>query len=119
PLFPYTTLFRSILAASHLIEDSAAQSGFEDVKLGFAHCSFETEQQTVVEVCRFVDPILVEDQGVGQRADLQQAVPISAVPRQARNFEPHDNAGVAHAHIRDQSEEHTSELQSLAYLVCR
>src|SRR5205823_7867847 len=75
----------TILAASHLIEDSAAQSGFEDVKLGFAHCSFETEQQTVVEVCRFVDPILVEDQGVGQRADLQQAVPISAVPRQARD----------------------------------
>src|SRR5260370_12540886 len=91
----------TILAASHLIEDSAAQPGFEDVKLGFAHCSFETEQQTVVEVCRFVDPILVEDQGVGQRADLQQAVPISAVPRQARNFEPHDDAGVAHPHIRD------------------
>ena len=37
---------------------------------------FETEQQAVVEVTGVVQAVLVENERVGQRADLQQAVPI-------------------------------------------
>src|SRR5580693_1335579 len=90
-----------ILAASHLVKDAAAQPGFKDVKLGFAHRSFQTEQQTVVEVRRIVHTIFIEDQRIGQRADLKQSMPISIVPRQTRDFQSHDDACAAHAHVSD------------------
>ena len=72
------------------------------MQLRFAHRSFETEQQTIVEVRRIVHPILIEDQRIGQRADLQQAMPVRVVPRQARDLQSHDDAGAAHAHIGHQ-----------------
>jgi hypothetical protein len=49
------------------------------VQLGFAHGPLEAEQQAVVEVRGIVDAILVEDEGVGERADLQQPVPVGRV----------------------------------------
>src|SRR5262249_8555681 len=39
----------TILAASHLIEDSTAQPSFEDVKFRLAHGSFKAEQEPIVE----------------------------------------------------------------------
>ena len=72
------------------------------MQLGFAHRSFEAEQEPVVEARWIVDAILVEDQRVGERADLQQAMPVGVVPCQARDLQPHDDARVAHAHLGDQ-----------------
>ena len=42
----------------------------ENVQFGFAHRGFEPQHQPVVEVAGIVEPVLVQDQGVGQRADL-------------------------------------------------
>lgn len=72
-----------ILAASRLVEDSTAQSGLENVKLGFAHGSFEPKQEPIIEVRWIVDAILVEDQRVGECADLQKAMPVGIVPCQS------------------------------------
>src|SRR2546423_9487072 len=69
-LFPYTTLFRSLMRVSSAITDSPA------VTLG----AYQIEK-------RVLDAL----------ADFQRLAPYSAA----------------------RSEEHTSELQSLAYLVCR
>ncbi len=78
----------TVLAASHLIEDSTAQPGLEDVKLGLAHGSFKAEQEPIVEAHWIVDAILVKDQRVGQRADLQQAMPVRVVPRRRDTSRP-------------------------------
>ena len=93
----------AILAAPDLVEDPAAQSRLEDVQLGLAHRSLQPEQQAVVEVRWIVHAILVEDQRVGERADLQQPVPVGVVPRQTRDLEPHDDARAPHAHLGDQA----------------
>lgn len=92
-----------ILAAAHLVEDSAAQPGLQDMQLGFAHGSFQTKHKAIVKVRRVVHPILVEDQRVGERANLQQAVPVGIVSGQAGDFETHHDAGAAHANIADQT----------------
>ena len=39
----------AILAASHFVQDPAAQSGFDDMEFGLAHRSLEAEQEAVVE----------------------------------------------------------------------
>src|SRR5262249_50319768 len=68
--------FHLQLAAACLGVYSANQARPQDVKLRFAHGTFESEQQTVVEVARVVQTILVENERVGQRADLEQPVPV-------------------------------------------
>jgi hypothetical protein len=65
--------------------------------------SIQAEQQPVVEARRVVDTILVEDQCVGECADLQQTMPVGVVPGQARDLEPHNHASVSHADIGDQT----------------
>src|SRR2546426_3851331 len=61
-LFPYTTLFRS---------------------LRLRHRPFQSEQQPVVELAGVVDAVLVEDQRLGERADLEQPVPVGVVAGEA------------------------------------
>src|SRR5687767_15241561 len=89
-LFPYTTLFRSVLGIGVQAEvDAAAQL------LRAAH-----DGKKLVEIVALDD---------GVEADVVDALRADAVER------PEDARGEA----GDRSEEHTSELQSLAYLVCR
>ena len=73
------------------------------MELGFAHRALEPEQKAVVEVRRVVDAILIEDERVGERADLEQAVPVGGVARKARDLETHHDARPAHAHLRHES----------------
>ena len=49
-----------------------------------------------------VDAVLVEDQGIAQRTDLEQAVPVGRVARQARDFEPEHDSGASHPDLGDQ-----------------
>jgi len=46
--------------------------------------------------------LFIEDERIGQRADLQQPVPVGGVSRQARNFQTEHNARFAQTHFRDQ-----------------
>ena len=48
--------------------------------------SIQTQQQAIVEVRRIVQPILIEDERVGERAQLKQPMPIGGVARQTRYF---------------------------------
>jgi hypothetical protein len=72
------------------------------VQLRLAHGALETEQQTVVEVGRIVDAVLVEDEGVGEGADLEQPVPVGGVAGEARDLEAEDDAGVAEPDLGDE-----------------
>ena len=49
-----------------------------------------------------VEAVLIEDQGVAQRADLQQVMPVAAVASQTGDFEPQHDAGSAQAHFADE-----------------
>ena len=94
---------RPQLAAAGLVQDAATKACAQDVQLRLAHRALEAEQQSVVEVRRIVETVFVEDQRVGQCADLQQTVPIRRVAREARDFQSHHEAGAAEPHIGDQS----------------
>lgn len=72
------------------------------MQLGLAHGPLESEQQTVVELAGVVEAVLIEYQCVGQRADLEQPVPIRGVAREPRHLETEHNTDLAHAHRGDQ-----------------
>ena len=90
------------LAAPRLVEDAAAQTGSQHVQLSLTHRALETQQQAVVEVGRVVDPVLVEDQRVGQGADLQQPVPVGRIAGQPRHLQTEHDASMAEPNLGDQ-----------------
>ena len=51
---------------------------------------------------RIVDAVFVEDEGGGQGAQLDQAMPIGRVAGEARDFQAHDDAGLAERHLADE-----------------
>ena len=67
------------LAAARPALDAAAQPGAEQMEFGLAHGALEAEEEPVVEVGGVVDAVLVEDQGVGEGAQLEQPVPVGVV----------------------------------------
>ena len=52
-----------------------------------------------------VDAVGVADQGVGQAAQVQQAVPVGVVAGQARDFQAQHDAGLAQRNLGRQSRE--------------
>jgi hypothetical protein len=90
------------LAAAGLGELAATQAGLEQVQLGLAHGAFEAQDQPVVERAGVIQAVLVQDQRAGQRADLQQPVPVGVVARQPGDFQAQHDAGPAHADVGDQ-----------------
>ena len=61
----------SELSASGLVKRAAPQSRTQYVQFGFRHGAFQPQQQTVIEMARVVQSVFVQDQRLGQRADLQ------------------------------------------------
>jgi hypothetical protein len=57
------------------------------VQLGFGHGAFEAEEHPVVELVGVVEAVFVADQHAREGADLEQAVPVRVVARQAGDFE--------------------------------
>ena len=70
------------------------------MELRFAHGPLQPEQEPVVEVAGVVDPVLVQDERLGERADLQKPVPIGRVARQPRDLQAHDDARAPRADLR-------------------
>ena len=64
------------LAARGLVAQPADQSRADEVQLRLAHRALEPEQQPVVEVRRRVHAVTVGDQRAGQRAQVQQPMPV-------------------------------------------
>src|SRR5205823_13907312 len=93
PLFPYTTLFRSLLPSNQHDSEASLISHHPPVSFGS----------------------LCQRNGFDYRSDLLQGQEsVSPLPSESRSmFRDRTHAK------NERSEEHTSELQSLAYLVCR
>ena len=72
------------------------------MQLGLAHRALEAEQEAVVELGRIVDAVFIEDEGCGQGAQLDEAMPIGRVAGEPRDFQAHDDAGLAECHFADE-----------------
>ena len=81
---------------------AALQSLMQPVQFGLAHRSFEAQQQAVVVQAGIVDGLFVDDQGIGERTDLQQAIPITARAGQARDFQAQNGSDVAESDFSHQ-----------------
>src|SRR2546425_7082683 len=120
-LFPYTTLFRSHMVR-HLRDESA------DVRAGRVGDVLADRAARVRQAVREPGRLGVEQQAGGLQGARGQDHHFGAhAPvRPGRLVDVGDAGGAAariHHHLtlltNARSEEHTSELQSLAYLVCR
>ncbi|MCY1282253.1 hypothetical protein D9M68_655740 [compost metagenome] len=90
------------LTLLRLVELAALEAPAQKVQFGLCHRAFEAQQQAVVEVARVVAPIGVDDQGTGERAQLEQAMPVQVRARQARDLQRKHGAHVPHRDIRHQ-----------------
>ena len=64
---------------------------------------FRPSKQPIIEVSWIVNAILIQDQGVGERADLKQTMPVHRVSRQARHLKAEHDACTAEADFGDQT----------------
>src|SRR6266851_5832623 len=81
---------------------SSLQAALQPMKLGLRHAALETEQQTVVMRSGIIHPFVINHQGIGQRTDFQQPIPITARPRQARNLQAEHGPNVPQTHFSHQ-----------------
>ena len=84
-------------------EVASLQPRAQQVQLRLAHRALEPQQEPIVEVRRIVDAVFVEDQRIGEGADLEEPMPVAAVAGQPRYLEPHDDPGLTQAHLGDQA----------------
>jgi hypothetical protein len=90
------------LAPPCLVEDASAQASVKHVELRLAHGALQAEQQSIVEVTRIVDAVLIQDQRLRERADLQQTMPVGGVASEPRYLEPEHDAGASHTDLGDE-----------------
>jgi hypothetical protein len=53
------------------------------MQLGLAHGALEPEQETIVEKGGMIDAVGIADERIGESAQLDEAMPIGVVARQA------------------------------------
>ena len=87
------------LAFLRFVELTALEAGVQKMQLGLGHGPLQPEQQSVVEVRRVVATILVDYQGCGERAQLQQPMPIEVRSCQPRDFQGKHRAHLTHRDI--------------------
>ena len=93
------------LTATSLVQDTASQASFQDVEFGLGERALHAEDQAIVEVGRIIEAVLIEQQRVGQRTELQELVPIAGVASEAGHLETEDYAGMTEADLSHKAAE--------------
>ena len=57
------------------------------MQFGFRHSALEPEHQSIVEQARMINPVGIADEGVGDATQVEQAIPVGIVARQARDLQ--------------------------------
>ena len=78
-------------AAPRFVQHAPNQPGAEHVEFRFAHGALQAQQQAIIEMRGIVHPVFIQDERVGQRADLQEPMPVRRVAREARDLQAHDD----------------------------
>jgi hypothetical protein len=74
----------------------------QPVQFRLRHRALQPKQEAIIRVAWIIDALLVNDQGVGEGTDLQQAIPITARAGQARDFQAQHRSHVAQSHFGHQ-----------------
>jgi hypothetical protein len=74
----------------------------QPMEFGFRHAALEPEQQAVVMRSGIIDSFIINHKGIGQGTDFQQAIPIAARTRQARNLQAEHCPNVPQTHFSHQ-----------------
>jgi hypothetical protein len=75
------------------------------MKFCFTHGALQPEDQAIVEKRRVIQTIAVADQSVGQAAEIEQAIPISIIACETRDFESQDDADSPEGNFGSQANE--------------
>jgi hypothetical protein len=95
------------------VQAAAAQPGAQHVQLGLRHRALEPEHEPIVVQPRVIDPVGVGDQRVGQRAQIQQPVPVGVAPRQPRYLDPEHDPDPPQPDLGDQPLEPVAPVAAL------
>ena len=74
----------------------------QPVELCLAHLALEAQQEPVVDVGQVIDAVVVDDQGVGQAGQLQQAGQVRVGAGKPGDLQPEHRPDLAQAHPGDQ-----------------
>src|SRR6266567_79331 len=82
-------------AAGGLVANPAVKTRSYDMQLSLAHGALETEQQSIVEHRGMIDAVGIANEGVGEAAEIEQAIPIGIVAGEAGDFEAEHDPDMA------------------------
>lgn len=92
-------------ALASLFQLAAEQARAQPVQLRLAHRPHDPEEKLIGVLSGIVDPLFVDDQRLGQGADLEQAMPIAAGACQPRGLQAEDGPRLAQPDQRDEPAE--------------
>ena len=84
------------------LDPSRVGALLQQPELELAHGALKPQQQPVVQMAGIVDAVVVDQQGIGQSAEIDQMVPVAVVPGQPRGFEREHGPGGTFADGRQQ-----------------
>ena len=85
-----------------LVFQPGGETGFDQMQLGLRHGALEPQHESVVEIGRVIDAVGVGDQGVGDRAQIQQLIPVGVVAGQPRHLDAQHDPDLAQPDVGDQ-----------------
>src|SRR5215813_2893534 len=72
------------------------------MEFGLAHRAPKAQEQTIIILARIIEAILVDDEGIGEGTDLNEAIPLATGPSEARGLQTDYRARSAQADFGDQ-----------------
>jgi hypothetical protein len=90
-------------AAAGLLPHGLQGSLLEQVKLKLIHCPLQSKEQSVIRRTRIVHPFRIDHDGAHQSTQLDQVMPVPAIPRQTRRFNAEDRSNLTATDLRDQA----------------
>jgi hypothetical protein len=93
------------LAALRLVPDAAVEACPEDVQLSLGHGPLQAQYEAVVERAGMVEAVTVADEGVGDAAEVEQAVPVGVVAGETRDLQPEHEPDLAQRDLGRQARE--------------
>src|SRR6266487_1377350 len=71
----------------------------QPMEFGLGQAALEAKQQAIVMGSWVIDPLVINDQGIRQRTDFQQPVPVAARAGQARDLQAEHSPNVPQPHF--------------------
>src|SRR5262245_15194205 len=71
----------------------------QPMEFGFAHRAAKPQEQPIIILARVIDPILVNDESIGEGTDLNEAIPITTRTGQAGGFQTDHRACPSKPHF--------------------